>query len=93
MLPVGDVVKRAAPDIARLLFDETFHPGEHLPRRAVREGDQHDPGRPHAVIDEPREPIGEVGKTAGKLVDWLRFRPWPRRYQVAGPRPSRRALP
>ena len=61
---VGDVVERAAPDVAGLLLDEQLDPVEHLAGRPVRERNEHDPPGIDAVMHEPGQAIRQRPRLA-----------------------------
>ena len=52
-------VKRSSPDALRALWQQRGDATEHFPRRLVREGQQQDAPRGHALLEKPRHPISQ----------------------------------
>ena len=71
--PVRDRVERAAPGLLPAVLRG---PAEHLGRRPPGEGEQQDPVRGHAPLQQPGHPGGQRGRLAG---------PGPREHQQRSP--------
>ena len=63
--PVGNRVKGTAEDAQRPLTRERADPSEHLTRRTAGEGQDEEPFRRDALIDEPRDPRGQCPRLSG----------------------------
>src|SRR5689334_12496964 len=61
---VGDGMKGAAPDLARVGLQQRLDAVEHLARRLVGEGDEQDARRRHARLDEPRDAVRDRARLA-----------------------------
>ena len=57
--PVGNVVEGPTPDIPGFLLNQDLDTTEHFPGGTVGEGNEHYPGRLHAVVNQPGQPIGQ----------------------------------